>query len=121
MEKFAVGKNKRISIYKSIQQEKATFYHLNCLKRSAENNENTNFSQNARNYILNAFWKWAKIFDTMAHLIDNISVLGQTGCGKISFVQSLGKNKIFGSELLSVDWVSIIDRMKLDNVFPIQR
>ena len=57
----------------------------------------------------------------MAHLIDHISVLGQTGCGKISFVQSLGKNKIFGSDLLSVDWVSIIDRMKLDNVFPIQK
>ena len=27
-----------------------------------------NFSQNTRSYILNAFWKLAKIFDTMAHL-----------------------------------------------------
>ena len=40
---------------------------------------------------------------------DNILVLGQTGCGKTSFVQSLGKNKIFGSDLLSVNWASKID------------
>ena len=33
-------------------------------------------------------------------------VLGQTGCGKTSFVQSLGKFKILGSNLLNVDWVS---------------
>ena len=36
-------------------------------------------------------------------------LLGQTGCRKTSFVQSLGKNKIFGSDLLSVDWVSKIN------------
>ena len=40
---------------------------------------------------------------------DNILVLGQTGCGKTSFVQSLGKNEKFGSDLLSVDWVSKIN------------
>ena len=40
---------------------------------------------------------------------DNILVLGQTECGKTSFVQSLGKNKIFGSDLLSVSWASKID------------
>ena len=48
MEKFAAQKNKRISIYRSILQQKPTFYHLNLLKRSAENNENINFSQNTR-------------------------------------------------------------------------
>ena len=32
----------------------------------------------------------------------------QTGCGKASFVQSLGKNKIFGDGLKGVDSVSII-------------
>ena len=57
MEKFAAQKNKRISIYKSILQEKPTFYHLNSLKRKAENNENINFLQNTRSYILNGFWK----------------------------------------------------------------
>ena len=40
---------------------------------------------------------------------NNILVLGQTGCGKTSSVQSLCKNKIFGSDLLSVDWVSKIN------------
>ena len=45
-------------------------------------------------------------FQYEATFTDNILVLGQTGCGKTSFVQSLGKNKIFGSNLLSVDWIS---------------
>lgn len=48
---------KRILIYRSILQQKLTFYHLNSLKRSAENSENINFSQNLRSYILNSFWK----------------------------------------------------------------
>ena len=30
---------------------------------------------------------------------DNMLVVGQTGCGKTSFVQSLGKSKIFGDGL----------------------
>lgn len=37
---------------------------------------------------------------------DNTLVVGQTGCGKTSFVKSLGKNKIFGDSLKGVDWVS---------------
>ena len=43
---------------------------------------------------------------------NNILVVGQTGCGKTSFVQSLGKNKIFGDRLKSVDWVSKINLKK---------
>ena len=38
----------------------------------------------------------------------NILVVGQTRCGKTSFVQSLGINKIFGS-IDSVDWISKIE------------
>ena len=57
MEKFAVEKNKIVSIYRSILQQKPTFYHLNSLKRSVENNENINFTQNTRSYILNGFRK----------------------------------------------------------------
>ena len=40
MEKFSTQKNKKNSIYRSILQQKPTFYHLNSLKRSAEDNEN---------------------------------------------------------------------------------
>ena len=47
-----------------------------------------------------------------ATFADNVLVLGQTGCGKTTFVQSLGKNKIFGSNLLSDDWVSKINLTK---------
>ena len=42
-------------------------------------------------------------FQYEATFTNNILVLGQSGCGKTSFLQSLGKNKIFGSNLLSVD------------------
>ena len=38
----------------------------------------------------------------------NIIVVGQTRCGKTSFVQKLGKNKTFGS-IDSVDWISKIE------------
>ena len=56
---------------------------------------------------------------------DNVLVLGQTSCGKASLVQSLGKNKTFGSNLLSADWLSKVNltknrKTKLDNILPIQ-
>ena len=51
-------------------------------------------------------------FQYEATFTDNILMLGQTVCGKMSFVQSLDKNKIFGSNLLSVDWVSKINLTK---------
>ena len=38
----------------------------------------------------------------------NILVVGQTRCGKTSFVQSLGRNKIFGS-VDSVDWIAKVE------------
>ena len=38
----------------------------------------------------------------------NMLVVGQTHCGKTSFVQRLGKNKMFGS-IYSVDWISKIE------------
>ena len=38
----------------------------------------------------------------------NMLVAGQTRCGKTSFVQKLGKNKMFGS-IDSVDWISKIE------------
>ena len=44
MEKFAAENNKIISIYRSILQQKPTFFHLNSPKRSTKNNEKLNFS-----------------------------------------------------------------------------
>ena len=40
-----------------------------------------------------------------AKFTDNVLVVGQIGCGKTTFVQNLGKSKMFG-EIKSVDWVS---------------
>ena len=36
----------------------------------------------------------------------NILVVGRTGCGKTTFIQQLGSNKIFGTEIKDVFWVS---------------
>ena len=112
MEKFSVEKNKRILIYRSILQQKLTFYHLSSLKRRAENNENINFLQNKSSHILKGFLEMSENVQYDATFTDNVLVLGQTGCGKTTFVQSLGKSKIFGSNLLSVDWVSKINLTK---------
>ena len=57
MEKFAVENNNRISTYRSILQQKPTFFHIDSLKRSAKDNENKNFSQTTRTYVLNGFWQ----------------------------------------------------------------
>ena len=71
------------------------------------------------------FLEISQNFQYEATFSDNILVVGQKGCGKRSFFQTLDKIKIFGSNLLRVDWVSKInltkiEKMKLDNVLPIQ-
>ena len=38
----------------------------------------------------------------------NILVVGRTGCGKTTFIQKLGKNKLFGHKIRDLFWVSKI-------------
>ena len=38
----------------------------------------------------------------------NILVVGRTGCGKTTFIQNLGKSKLFGKNFNEVFWVSKI-------------
>ena len=38
----------------------------------------------------------------------NILVVGRTGCDKTTFIQKLGKNKLFGNKITDVFWVSKI-------------
>ena len=38
----------------------------------------------------------------------NILIVGRTGCGKTTFIQNLGKNKMFGNDIIEVFWVSKI-------------
>ena len=40
----------------------------------------------------------------------NIMVVGRTGCGKTTFIQNLGKNRMFGKDINLVFWVSKIRR-----------
>ena len=39
---------------------------------------------------------------------ENILVVCRTGCGKTTFIQKLGKNKLFGGDITDVFWVSKI-------------
>ena len=41
----------------------------------------------------------------------NILVVGQTRCGKTSFIQNLGRKKIFG-DIETLDWISKIELSK---------
>ena len=43
----------------------------------------------------------------------NILIMGRTGCGKTTFVQNLGKNKLFG-DIKEVQWVSKIELPKIE-------
>ena len=38
----------------------------------------------------------------------NILVVGRTWCGKTTFIEKLGRNKLFGSQINNVFWVSKI-------------
>ena len=38
----------------------------------------------------------------------NILIVGRTGCGKTTFIQQLGKNKLFGADITDAFWVSKI-------------
>lgn len=35
----------------------------------------------------------------------NIMIVGRTECGKTTFIQKLGRNKMFGSDIKTVFWV----------------
>ena len=41
----------------------------------------------------------------------NVLIVGRTSCGKITFVQNLGKNKLFG-DVKEVYWISKIELSK---------
>ena len=102
MEKVALGKNAGILFYRSLLQQNLTFYHTGSLKILQRNCK----LQRTRIFFLEQFVAMNETLQYEGNFSDNILVVGQTGCGKTSFVQSLGKNKIFGDGLKGGDWVS---------------
>ena len=56
MEHLALQQNERLRMLRNILSQNVTYYHLNSVKRSFED-QNINFSQTTRNYILYSFWK----------------------------------------------------------------
>ena len=55
MKKDALLKRDRLTFYPKTLLQNPMFYHLNWLKRSFENNQNMNFLQTTRSYVLNSF------------------------------------------------------------------
>ena len=56
-------------------------------------------------------------FDTYSYdgqFEGNIMVVGRRGCGKTTFIQNLGKNRMFGKDINLVFWVS---KMLFKNLF----
>ena len=52
-----------------------------------------------------------EIFDTYSYdgqFEENIMLVGRTGCGKTTFIQNLGQNRMFGKDINLVFWVSKI-------------
>lgn len=52
-----VLKHKKLSLLRNILLQNIIYYPLDSKKRSVENNENINFSQNTKNNVLNYIWK----------------------------------------------------------------
>lgn len=52
-----VLKHKRLSLLRNILLQNIIYYPLDSKKRSVENNENINFSQNTKNNVLNYIWE----------------------------------------------------------------
>ena len=50
----------------------------------------------------------AKTYTYDGQFNGNILVVGRTRCGKATFIEKLGKNKLFGSQIEQVYWVSKI-------------
>ena len=104
MEKFAVEKNNITSICRTILLQKLTIFHLDLQKKSVENSQSINFSQNSKKSCFERILAMSNTFQYDRTFPDNILVVEQMGFGKTSFVQNLGKNRIFCDGLLSVDW-----------------
>ena len=112
MEKFAVEKKNRISAYRSILQQKPKFFHIEFLKKKHWKQQKYKLFSNDKKLRSEWLLAMSENFTYDATFPNNTLVVGQTGCGKTSFVQSLGKNKMFGDGLLSVDWVPKINLIK---------
>ena len=48
----------------------------------------------------------------------NIMVVDRTGCGKTTFIQNLGRNKMFGREIHTVIWISkmVLSKEREENI-----
>ena len=101
-------RNRKLSFY--LQEEKQTFQMKNIFstwlfKNKWRKHLKYKLCTNNKTLYIEWFLEMIENFKYDATFSDNILVVGQTPCGKTSFVQSLGKNKMFGAKLKSVDWV----------------
>ena len=60
-------------------------------------------------FVLSAGWKDQEATTPMTENSMETLIVGRTGCGQTTFIQKLGKNKMFGEEILEIFWVSKIN------------
>ena len=105
---FKKEKKQKIELY--LQQEKQKFQMKNIFstwlfKNKWRKHPKYKLCTNNKTLYIEWFLEMIENFKYDATFSDNILAVGQTACGKTSFVQSLGKNKMFGAKLKSFDWV----------------
>ena len=126
IENQAVTRNERLRVLRSIHAQPITYYKLNS---NFKVNQKDSFDfTTTRDYILNSkCLLYILVLLTMqnyvydAKFVENILIVGRTGCGKTYFTQKLAVNGFFDC-LKKVEWVSYIELkrkewLKLNLVF----
>ena len=108
IEKEALLTNRRISTLQSIYLQMPEFRNLTSNKRCFDEAGKKFFFKHKKFSLERFFTITEGKIKYDGKFFGDILVVGQTGCGKTTFVQSLGKNKIF-VDIKTVDWISKIE------------
>ena len=105
LEKEALKNHPRLYLYHQILISGTKIFNISQNDDFTQQNK-TSLKRNTKDIILGG-WIVKKKYSFDAKFEGNILVVGKTGCGKTTFVQNLGKNKIF-QEIKEVNWISKI-------------
>ena len=106
LEKEALKNHPRLYLYHQILISGTKIFNISQNDDFTQQNK-TSLKRNTKDIILEGGWIVKKKYSFDAKFEGNILVVGKTGCGKTTFVQNLGKNKIF-QEIKEVNWISKI-------------
>ena len=107
MEKKALKNIPRLYLYHQILMSRLKIFSTK-QKDNFERQNKKSITKNTKDIILSG--EWMKYMYN-GKFQENILIVGRTGYGKTTFVQNLGKNKMFG-DVKEVYWVSKIELSK---------